>query len=120
MFWMCFRGRAPAFEPGARSIRVIPIAVGTHSIFLIIMEPSNKHQIAQDPFVFYEQVIPEKLVDLMVEELPKYDGTYAEARPDREWSTFELHIQGFWMYEDDCFFYVYSLFPFSKQRAMGV
>lgn len=43
------------------------------------MEPSNKHQVAEDPFVFYEQIIPDKLVDLMVEELPKYDGSYAEA-----------------------------------------
>ena len=48
---------------------IIPIAVRHKQYLLIRMEPSNTHIIAQDPFVFYEQIIPEKLIDLMVEEL---------------------------------------------------
>jgi PKHD-type hydroxylase len=69
------------------------------------MEPSNTHIIAQDPFVFYEQIIPEKLVDLMVEELSQYDSTYVEGQiGDRtNGATFESKRSSkvSWMYEDD-------------------
>jgi PKHD-type hydroxylase len=69
------------------------------------MEPSNKHQVAEDPFVFYEQIIPDKLVDLMVEELPKYDGSYAEAEiGDRQTGALfenKRNSKVSWMYEDD-------------------
>ena len=69
------------------------------------LDPSNKHQVAQDPFVFYEQIIPEKLIDLMIEELPKYDGTYAEAQIGNASNGITLELQRdskiSWMYEDD-------------------
>lgn len=69
------------------------------------MEPSNTHIIAQDPFVFYEQIIPEKLVDLMVEELARYDRSYVEGQiGDRtNGATFENKRSSkvSWMYEDD-------------------
>lgn len=69
------------------------------------MDPSNKHQIAQDPFVFYEQIIPDKLVDLMVEELPKYDGSYTEAYIGSHHNGVKSQNQRdskvSWMYEDD-------------------
>jgi len=69
------------------------------------MEPSNTHIIAQDPFIFYEQIIPEKLVDLMVEELARYDRSYVEGQiGDRtSGATFENKRSSkvSWMYEDD-------------------
>jgi PKHD-type hydroxylase len=69
------------------------------------MDPSNKHQIADDPCIFYEQIIPEKLIDLMVEELPKYDESYAEAHiGDRQSGALfenQRNSKVSWMYEDD-------------------
>lgn len=69
------------------------------------MEPSNKHIIAQDPFIFYEQIIPEKLVDLMVEELSRYNRSYAQGQiGDRTTgATFDnmRSSKVSWMYEDD-------------------
>ena len=69
------------------------------------LDPTNKHQVAEDPFVFYEQIIPEKLVDLMVEELPKYEGQFVEAQigTSSNGATFEMARDSkiSWMYEDD-------------------
>tara|TARA_R100000005_G_C4879779_1_gene132028 strand:- start:29 stop:640 length:612 start_codon:yes stop_codon:yes gene_type:complete len=72
---------------------------------LTAMDPSNKHIVAQDPFVFYEQIIPEKLVDLMVEELPKYEEQFVEAQIGDSTNGALLESARdskiSWMYEDD-------------------
>lgn len=75
------------------------------------MEPSNKH-IIPEPVVFYEQIIPEKLVDLMIEELPKYERTYVEAQIGSEQDAVLLketrNSKVSWMYEDDWVSSVFS------------
>ena len=69
------------------------------------MNPSNMHRVARDPYTFYEQVIPSKLVDLMVEELPRLDGSYAEAaigtHSNGVVSENQRNSKVCWMYEDD-------------------
>tara|TARA_B100001094_G_scaffold192836_1_gene186688 strand:+ start:6147 stop:6728 length:582 start_codon:yes stop_codon:yes gene_type:complete len=68
------------------------------------MDPSNKHIIAEAN-VFYEQAIPKDLVDLMVEELPKHNDTYATASvgdwDDGRIAMEERNSKVSWMYEDD-------------------
>lgn len=68
------------------------------------MDPSNKH-IVSDAFVFYEQVIPDELVSLMVEELPKHRNTYSQAEiggsDEGKIITETRNSKVSWMYEDD-------------------
>tara|TARA_A100001201_G_scaffold123484_1_gene107411 strand:- start:1922 stop:2506 length:585 start_codon:yes stop_codon:yes gene_type:complete len=69
------------------------------------MDPINKHQVLDTPALFYEQIIPEKLVDLMIEELPKYESDYAEAEigpsDNGELLLDMRRSKTSWLYEDD-------------------
>lgn len=68
------------------------------------MDPSNKHTIS-DAFVFYEQAIPSELIDLMIDELPKHQDTYAQASvgdyTDGKIITETRNSKVSWMYEND-------------------
>ena len=69
-----------------------------------LMDPINAHVIAE-PQLFYEQVIPDSLINLMIEELPKYNDSYAQASigdgDDGEVVTETRNSKVSWMYEDD-------------------
>lgn len=76
------------------------------------MDPSNKHLICDHPAVFYEEAIPDKLVDLMIEELPKHTNDFAEAEIGSE-NKGELVLDMrrskiSWMYENDWVSSVFS------------
>ena len=68
------------------------------------MDPSNYHR-AAEAFFFYEQVIPDELVSLMIDELPKHRDTYAQAavgdHDEGEILTETRNSKVSWMYEDD-------------------
>ena len=69
------------------------------------MDSGNKHIIATAPVVFYEQAIPDKLLDLMIEELPKYTKDFADANVGLEnqgqLNKYVRSSKTAWIYEND-------------------
>ena len=69
-----------------------------------LIDPVNAHVISE-PQLFYEQAIPDGLINLMIDELPKYNDLYAQASigdgDDGEVVTETRNSKVSWMYEDD-------------------
>jgi PKHD-type hydroxylase len=73
--------------------------------------PENFHTHAE-PIVFYEQVVSDKLVELMIQELPKYEPSFVEAEiGDSSNPTLDLKARNSkvtWIYEDNWVSSVFS------------